>query len=774
VKKYTKYVLKDTKHLALKLFAIVLIVALGVSFLVGLLTAAPNMRYTLEQYYINSNVADMIVQKGLPFTTEEVDALAQNNLIKEIMPYFEAEETININDRNYVARITLFDFENGFNINNLQLLEGRFPENSLEKLEIVVSHSQAYTMNMFIGQKITFWEKSFEVVGIVKHPLRFANIREVSEISQRTIDCAIYTDYNHLQISGPTHVALILNKTKNYSFFSNEYKVFVDDNINELKNIFGNFFFKSLNQTQDFVQFQSDIKIVEIISLIFPVFFFLITILVSMSSITRIIADQRLQIGTLRSLGYSKSKIMWKYVFYALLSSGVGCVLGIALGIYFIPAIIYNAYSASYQLPSLIIHYNVLYISIISVIMVFFVLITTLISINSVLKQKPAQLLKVKSPKAGKKILLEKTALWKRLSFKYKSTIRNIFRHRQNLILTLIGIAGSTALLLAGFGIKNSIDYAGEFQYQQMLNYQMEIGVVDAEIDIPTLENIEQILVMNTTAKYEGNYINIVIPENTQNINNFISFENIFNKKINMQKNSVFVTQPLAVKYNLKSGDELSLSMQNGNVTVTITDIIKYSFGNVVYISNNVASSQLTPTYNKIYAKTSLANEQKLYDELINQANVLHVLLKKDLSHSFNEISKSMNGVVLILLGSACALAVIINYNLTLINISTRHRDLATLKVLGYNEIEVSGYIFRETLIISCFAILFGLGLGALLHAFIISRIIIDGIIFPRVISWVSYIITAILSLFFLSIVYLLSIPKTKKIDMVEALKSYD
>ncbi|MDD2575456.1 MAG: FtsX-like permease family protein [Acholeplasmataceae bacterium] len=780
VKSYLKYIFKDIKTLASKLIAIIMIVMLGIGFLVGLLTTAPNMRFSVERYYIDNNAADLVIQSATPLTESDIDNLKQRSEIKDVMPYFMIDEVIKIHDVNRMARIMLLNFNENIVVNQLKLIKGRLPNPNSEHVEVVVEQSQVYLVDIEIGYQTTVMNQVFEVVGIVQHPWYFAYVQEVSPLTQRPIETMIYTDESFLADKTYTHLAVTINNPHNYNLFSQEYKDYMENVVENLEQTYNsNFYYTTRNQNQSYVKFQNDVKIVEIIALIFPAFFFLITILVSMSSMTKIVSDQRIQIGTLRSLGYSKIKIMNKYIFYALMASLIGVLLGIGLGIYFIPAVIYNAYLNSYNLPELTIAGNFLMISIISIVMIVAVVLVTMISIGTTLNEKPANLMRLKPPKKGKKIFLERlTFIWKHLKFRYKSTFRNIFRNKRNLVLTLIGVAGSTALLLAGFGIKNSVDYSGDYQYKEMQLYDIEVTVIPNQINIVSLNDYEKIYLMDYTFKYKNDdYINVVSPENNLLINDFLNFKNTKRHEILMANDSVLVTQQFAIKHHIKSGDTIELEFQGIKTTFKVTEILDYYFGNHIYISKNLLEISYPINYNKIYVKTDLKDTlaiENLRHELNLDDNVLQTSFDSDIKAVFEKTSESINSIIIVLVVSASLLAIIINYNITLINISTRQKEIATLKVLGYSEREVSGYVFRETLIISSVAILLGLGLGKLLHWFIISRIFLDGVMFVNIIDWLSYLITIILSYAFLGFVYFISITKMRKIDMVEALKSYE
>ena len=775
MKTYNKYILKDMGKLIPKLIAILLIVSLGVGFTVGLLTAAPNMRYSVETYYKNTNAADIILQ-GYPFDEDRLNEFKGNPLIDDAYGYFSFDEDVEFENGMHLAKINVIDFDN--QINKLTILEGRFPDPASDTIEIVIERKQPFLIEVPLGYETSFMDKTVRVVGIVHSPWYFAFVEEISHLEQRPIQVIIYADQVLLDEQRYTHIDATLVGASDYEMFSDEYEEYVKSKVDLLKLDYDEYYFTTRNLNQSFGKYKSDVKIVEAIALIFPLFFLLITVLVSMSSMTRIIDDQRGQIGTLRSLGYGKFRIMGKYILYALIASGAGVIIGIGLGIYFIPAVIYNAYETIYNLPTFTIRYYWGITSIISFVMIASVALVTIISVSQTLNEKPTELLRVKTQKPGKKIFLERIGFfWKRLKFKYKSTLRNIFRNKKNIVLTLIGISGSTALLFAGFGVKDSVDLAGKYQFDEMMQYNLEININD-HISLPELVDYDQLFIMATHAQYQNkDYITIIIPEETEKTNLFINFRKSKKNEFIFNNSSVIITKQFALKHELKVGDDLELSIQDKSLNFKITNIQEYYFGNNIYIAKEMFENEFDLKYNKLYVRTgSLEEEEKmlLAQELDKNNSVIKTMFEEDLKYSFRKTSDSLYSIIVVLVIAASTLAIIINYNLTLINIHTRKREIATLKVLGYQEIEVSGYVFRETFIISTVAIIMGLFIGKALHYFVISRIVIDGVLLYNDIWWPSYIYTVVLSFLFLMIVFIMSIPQTRRINMVDALKSYE
>lgn len=778
MKKYQKYILKDMGKLLPKLLAIVLIVILGVGFSVGLFTAAPNMRYSVEKYFNKVNAADIIVQ-GSPFSEEVLTEFKENELIEDAFGYYSFDSDVEFRNGTHLAKINVVDFDNDTNVNKLTLVDGRFPTYNTDVIEIVIERKQPFLIDVPLGYETYFMNKIVRVVGIVHSPWYFAFVEEISQQEQRPIEIIIYADNEFRDEVSYTHIAATLKDARDYKTFEDDYEEFVTEKVDLLKIKYNNYYFTTRNLNQSFAKYKSDVKIVEAIALIFPLFFLLITILVSMASITRIVEDQRGQIGTLRSLGYGKFRIMGKYILYALISSGLGAVIGIGAGVYFIPAVVYNAYETIYNLPTFSIQYYWGITSIISFAMIVSVVLVTIGSVSQALNEKPTDLLRVKTQKPGKKIFFERiTFIWEKLKFKYKSTLRNIFRHKKNLILTLLGISGSTALLLAGFGIKDSVDLAGKYQFDEMMQYDLEININPGVDELLEIKDFESIYIMANNAQYlNKDYISIIVPEDTNRINEFLDLRKGKKQEYLMGEDSVIITKQFAMKHDLDIGDNLALKVNDIEINLIITNIQEYYFGNNIYISEELIDNKLDIKYNKIYVKTELVDPyevDKLEEDLIMNDNVLKVMFDDDLKYSFQNTSDSMYSIIIVLLVAASALAIIINYNLTLINVHTRKREIATLKVLGYQEVEVSGYVFRETVIVSTVAILIGLLIGKGLHYFIISRIVIDGVLLYNEIWWSSYLYTALASFIFLGIVYFITLPQTKKINMIDALKSYE
>ena len=779
MKKFTKLIFRETWTLFPKLLAIVLIVALGVGFTLGLMTAAPNLHYSVEKFYEDTNAADAMIIGG-PFSDEIINDIKNHPLIDDVYPYFSFDGDVDFKDEKKLARINVINFKEEISINKLTIIEGRLPNPDSETIEVVIEQKQPFLVDVPLGYITTFMDKTIEVVGIVHNPWYFAFVEEISHTEQRPIEIIVYADESLQNEKTYTNILITLNNSKKYKLFSRSYRDFLQEKIDILQKEYPELYFIRLDMNQSYAKYLSDVGITEAVSLLFPVFFLMVTVLVTMASMMRIVEDQRNQIGTLRSLGFGNLKILSKYIIYSLISSGLGTIIGIGGGVYFIPRIIYNVYSTVYNLPSFSIQYYFNYTSIISVIMIASVVTVTILSVYNHLKEKPTELLRPKVPKSGKKIFIEKIPfIWKRLKFKYKSTFRNIFRYKRNLFLTLIGIAGSTALLLAGFGVKDSVDLAGKYQYDDILSYDLEVSI-NKQTEISEIANFNFIYVFSVTAQLQNknkDFITVLSFEDSSRINEFINFRNKNKKNFEFTKDSVIITKQFASKHNLSVGDKIKLSISNQTIELTITHIQDYYFGNNVYIAKEILEQyDVTLDYNKIYVITNLTNQEKdvLKQKLENNSSITKVALKEDLKYMYDQTSKSLSSIIIMMVVFSCALALVINYNLILINIHTRTREIATLKVLGYQEFEVSGYVFRETFIISLAAILIGILLGKTLHFSIISIIDVDGVILANEIKSLSYILTFILSLVFLGIEYFLSLPQTRKINMIEALKSYE
>lgn len=523
------------------------------------------------------------------------------------------------------------------------------------------------------------------------------------------------------------------------------------------------------------------------IAKVFPVFFFLVAALVCMTTMTRMVDEQRNEMGTLKALGYSKLQIASKYLIYALIASLLGSILGCSLGMYLFPTVIFNAWNTLYNIDRIKFLFQPGLILLASGSVTGITLLATLYSIYSELIEMPSQLMRPKAAKAGKKILLEQIPfIWKRLSFLQKVTARNIFRYKKRFFMTIIGIAGCSALLVAGFGINDSISDIVNQQYNVIYHYDATVAAKTNEItsQIQSLKGVKDVYEedhLAVTTKIENKDISTTV-HIISNDKKFKDFCTLFNgkKEFDLDDSSVLISQKMATKLNKKAGDTIKFKDANNKVIkAKIKGVFTNYVGHHIYASETLYKSwntnaKTTHTYLIKSKKTTKKFERNLGNKIMNVDGVQSVTFYSSLQKNFKDMIKSISYIVVVLVISAACLAFVVLYNLSNVNISERKREIATIKVLGFTRKEVDAYINRETILLTILGSLIGLGIGVGLHHLIMNLAEMDDIMFGRTINSISYVISFVMTIGFNAIINLFMHRKLNKIQMVESLKAVE
>lgn len=548
------------------------------------------------------------------------------------------------------------------------------------------------------------------------------------------------------------------------------------------------------NNNPGYSTYQEDTEKVDAIAKVFPVFFILVAALVCLTTMTRMVEEQRTQIGTLKALGYSRGLIMLKYLIYAVLASITGSAIGLAIGFRLFPIVIINAYKIMYNLPSPITPFRWDYALWITLAAVACTGLSALAACYRELYASPARLMRPKAPKAGKRVLLERiTPIWSRLSFTQKVTLRNIFRYKKRVLMTVVGIAGCTALMLTGFALHYSISSIVEKQYCDVFLFDA-IAAIDDKATAQELEELEGLLdgspeitgklftlhkAADASSSGITKSVNIFVPQEKEQIATYVNLrERIGQKPLELTDHGVIINEKLAKMLKVTTGDSISLKNaedKSGDFIVTgITE--NYTF-NYVYMTPNLYREEFgfDPVYNTfVFNMTDTTDESTLSDRLLRNDSMLGISYSSDGSRRFGDMIGSLGSIVWVLIISAGALAFIVLYNLTNINVNERIRELATIKVLGFYDNEVSAYIYRENTISSLIGIVVGLGGGVFLKNFVIATAETDIVMFAPDIKAYCFIYAAVLTMLFTLVVNIILHFKLKEIDMVESLKSVE
>ncbi|WP_422660038.1 FtsX-like permease family protein [Paenibacillus sp. EC2-1] len=529
----------------------------------------------------------------------------------------------------------------------------------------------------------------------------------------------------------------------------------------------------------------------------FPVFFFLIAALVSLTTMTRMVEEQRLQIGTLKALGYSNGDIMKKFLVYATLASVTASAAGLAVGYTLFPNIIFDAYGSLYNLPSIRISFYLSYSVISIVVALLCTTMTAFIASRVELRSNASVLMRPRAPKSGQRILLERVSfIWKRLGFTGKVTARNLFRYKQRMFMTVCGVAGCTALILTGFGLKDSIGDIAPLQFGKIMKYNALVAFHDDSSEqikkdydkliantpgLTGVLNVTQDAVTATTKGVNNQDVNIFVPEFSDQLSHFVMLnDRKSDMSVPLTDQGAVITEKLARLYDIGVGDSLTIqNNDNDTFEVKITGITEnytmhYLYMTPAYYESIFGKQPEVNTQLLKYKDTSSQWEDTFGEQLTNNKRVAMVSFTSGVSTAFDDTMGSMNVVVVVLIVSAAALAFVVLYNLTNINVSERIRELSTIKVLGFYDKEVTMYIYRENMILTILGIIVGNFLGIWLHGFVLQTAEVDAMMFSQNINWMSYGYAALLTLLFSGIVMLSMHFKLKRIDMIEALKSVE
>ena len=530
---------------------------------------------------------------------------------------------------------------------------------------------------------------------------------------------------------------------------------------------------------------------------VFPVIFFLVAALISLTTMTRMVEEQRTQIGTMKALGYKKMDIASKYLNYAFLATAGGSVVGILIGEKMLPYIVIKAYGMMYHNVSnnLQIHYEWKYALTASIAALICTVGATIISCRQALAETPAALMRPPAPKEGKRIFLERIPiLWKHLNFTWKSSLRNLFRYKKRLFMTVFGIAGSMALMLVGYGIQDSISDIVNLQYKNLQHYDGTIIADDdaAETDKKALiKELDQNSKLDHYTKIQLSKLTapngkanlsvyVYVPENLKNFQKDVTLRNrITKEQYELTDEGAAVSEKTAALLDLKAGDELILKKDDREYRTKIAVITENYAGHYVYMTPKVYEDVFgeEPDYEDIVflVRDEYKDQtEEIGQKIMESPAVLSISYTASTMEMVNRMLSTLGIVVVVLIVSAGMLAFVVLYNLNNINITERQRELATLKVLGFFDKEVSQYVLRENIILTAVGILFGAVFGIGLHRYIIVTVEVDAVMFGRNIRPVSFVYCALLTCVFSAIVNLFMHKKLKKINMVESLKSVE
>lgn len=541
--------------------------------------------------------------------------------------------------------------------------------------------------------------------------------------------------------------------------------------------------------------YEEDAQRVDKIAGVFPIFFILIAALICLSTMSRMVEEQRTQIGTWKALGYSRYTIALKYILYAILASIIGSAIGLTLGLKLFPLVIFDAFRIMYILPDIVTQMPLDMILVSLIVAMLCTTVSAALACRHELLQAPSQLMRPKPPKHGKRVLLERVGwIWNRLSFNAKITIRNLMRYKGRVLMTMIGIGGCTALMLTGFGLQYSISSIVDKQYGNVFHYDV-LGALDENLTSREMEEVNSIInqsryVADSMTVYQMTYeasnneksysAYLFVPQDANRINEFISFQSrIDQQPKSLSHDGVVITEKLARLLNIEVGDSFTLEDNEVQVRVSVASIVENYTFHYVYMTSTMYESLF---HRKFSPNMLIANlvedgersEKAFASELLKHDAILGVSFSRESGQKFANLIGALNVIVVVIIVCAGALAFVVLYNLTNINVNERLRELATIKVLGFYDTEVSAYIYRENSISAFLGMLAGLIMGIWLHQFVIVNAEVEMVMFTPSIDSLSFWYAGLLTIMFTAIVNIALHFRLRHIDMVESLKSVE
>lgn len=533
--------------------------------------------------------------------------------------------------------------------------------------------------------------------------------------------------------------------------------------------------------------FEGDSEIVAQIAKVFPIFFILVAALVCMTTMTRMVEEQRGQIGTLKALGYSNFDIMGIFSFYSGSAALLGCVIGYFLGIYIFPTVIWMSYQMMYiDIPLKLMIDPLLFAAMVAVSLLCS-LGSTYISCRYELFETAASLMRPKAPRPGKRVFLEYIPfIWKRLKFTQKVSVRNIFRYKRRLLMMVVGISGSCALLLTGFGMKDSVANFAADQYDDIQIADGEMIVKNGKKDALPKKveaylkegDIDHILLkesswdLKTEDKVKS--VNVIAPLSYEDMDRFFILKDEKGDRVDLpKKGSAIISVSLSKRYDIQKGDTIHLNNEDmEQMDLKVTGIFQNHVYNYVMISpEERAEDKVNAAYFNV---SKVSDVYQVTAGLSKLKSVSYVNVFEDFKHRIGNMMKSLDYIVLLVIFSSAGLSFVVLYNLTNINITERVREIATIKVLGFYPRETSAYVFRENIFLTILGTIAGLFLGILLHRYVISRIVVDMVFFKVSIKRISFFYSILLTIFFTLFVNFIMGGKLEKISMTESLKSVE
>ena len=796
-------------------FAILAIIALGVGFFSGVRITTPTMVNTINSFLDENQFYDYRILSSSGWSENDAESFESEDDVRSAEAAYSLDAVYNYKTgkENVLKTHSITD-----DVNQLYLVSGRMPQ-SPDECVIDAELRKVPELNTFLSLSDENDENTlgslnygkFKIVGTVYSPLYVNFERGTTSIGNGSVSGFVYMLPEAFNMSRYSEIYVRFDQ--DYEIYSDEYQKYMNGKDEKWEQIASEKAEKSYSELMSsmglptgdlpaayvldrntnigYACFESDSEIVAQVAKVFPIFFILVAALVCMTTMSRMVEEQRTQIGVFKALGYSGASIMNRYLFYSGSAALIGCILGYTIGSILFPAVIWMTYKLMYiHLPmKFVFDYGLFAMSVL--VSLICTMGVTWISCRNELSETSASLMRPKSPKAGKRVFIERIPfVWNRIKFLHKVSIRNIFRYKKRFFMMILGISGCTALLLTGFGIKDSIAGFADMQYGEIITadaaaaFSCPDGNVPEEV-ISVLDEKADNYIFLRESNWDLLYgdrvksITLLAPENYDDVSGFMNFRTSDGKQVESPAlNEVIISNSIQERYGADIGDEIVLRNENmDTLRVKVSGVFENHVYNYIFISAETMESQLSEplVFNEAYINFSDNDDMhQLSADIGRNKSFTSIYLFEDIKVRMGNMMNSLNYIVLLIIICAAVLAFIVIYNLTNINITERIREIATIKVLGFFRSETSAYVLRENLVLTAVGTLFGLGLGILLHKFIMAQIVVDLVSFTTKILPMSYVYSVALTFVFNFAVNIFMEIKLDRINMAESLKSVE
>lgn len=812
-----------------KFISVFFIILLGAAFFSGLRSSQTDMLLSAEKYYDDAMLMDFRIVGTAGLTEEDLQDIQALDGIAEAEGGYTLDVLCNSEDKKAVRLISCTE-----KINLATVLEGRLPEKDNECfLDSLLLELGEYhvgdTIEFVSGNSENLQDQlvytEYTICGFGDLPYYMDLNRGTGNVGNGELDGFVLLKPQAFRMSVYTEIYANAEGARALNSFEEEYEALAAAVSEELETLsekacerryeelleqFGGaipgisdlirmpqWYVLGRESIASCVNFENDAERIASLGKLLPIIFFLVAALVSLTAMTRMVEEERQQIGTLKALGSGNAAVLARYLMYALLPTLTGSIVGVLIGEKIFPLAIMKTYALLYKgLNVFLLPYNLPEGGIAVAASVLCTGLATLFACYNVVREKPAQIMRPEAPKPGKRVLLERVGfLWKRFSFTQKSTIRNMFRYKKRFLMTVIGVAGCMGLVLVGLGLHDSIMVVVDKQFEELTHYQASVVVAEtvteeqADSLIEDIEQTEEGITaflgyqksVDVQGKNAAQSVAVNVPREISDISEYFTFrERLTKKSLEITEEGAILSEKTAKMLGVTVGDTVSFRDGDSDLAeVKITGIYENYIGHYLFMSAEQYRELFgkDPSYNQIllkYEDTSDDFQDKIGNYLLNRSEVQAVTFVSATVDWADDTLSSLNTIVLIVLGAAALLAFVVLYNLNSINIAERKRELATLKVLGFYDTEVASYVYKENVLLTVIGVIFGIGLGILLHQYVIASIEVDLIMFGRSISWISYLLGSVITLAFSAIINLVMYKSLCRIDMIESLKSIE